>query len=184
MLRYMVVLLFCLVRRTSSESKTWLPNQCEVCQLLVEEISQRLHETESSDTLKVSESNLAVKSIKYDTSYLLLCLYFALVKNRGVDVKLDVPFEMWDQPSVEITSLYKQVGCNIIPWRGQCVNMISNFEDELEDWFYHHQEDDLLRYFCRERVLKKSDQACLSEKVFRSSNAKTKSSTDAKRSDL
>ncbi|KAF5397289.1 hypothetical protein PHET_09237 [Paragonimus heterotremus] len=93
--------------------------------------------------------------------------------NRGVDVKLDVPFEMWDQPSVEITSLYKQ-----------CVNMISDFEDELEDWFYHHQEDDLLRYFCRERVLKKSDQACLSEKVFRSSKAKIKTSTGAKRSDL
>ncbi|KAF8566803.1 hypothetical protein P879_07760 [Paragonimus westermani] len=80
----------------------------------------------------------------------MVLIFHQFLRNRGVDVKLDVPFEMWDQPSVEITSLYKQ-----------CVDMISDFEDELEDWFYHHQEDDLLLYFCRERVLKKSDQGCL-----------------------
>ncbi|KAH9592062.1 Protein canopy 3 [Schistosoma haematobium] len=28
--------------------------------------------------------------------------------NRGVDVKLDVPFELWDKPPAEVTALFKE----------------------------------------------------------------------------
>ncbi|CAH8675148.1 unnamed protein product [Schistosoma haematobium] len=36
---------------------------------------------------------------------------FAIKKerlNRGVDVKLDVPFELWDKPPAEVTALFKE----------------------------------------------------------------------------
>ncbi|CAH8873189.1 unnamed protein product [Trichobilharzia szidati] len=29
--------------------------------------------------------------------------------NRGVEVKLDIPFELWDKPSAEVTALFKEV---------------------------------------------------------------------------
>lgn len=38
-----------------------------------------------------------------------LILYFFDNSNRGVEVKLDVPLEMWDKPPVEVTALYKAV---------------------------------------------------------------------------
>ncbi|KAG5446015.1 Protein canopy 4 [Clonorchis sinensis] len=72
---------------------------------------------------------------------------------RGVDVKLDVPLEMWDQPSVEITSLFKQ-----------CANMLSNHEEAIEEWFFSLQgERDLLQYLCGEKILKDHEKDCLSE---------------------
>lgn len=45
-------------------------------------------------------------------------------------VELGIPYELWDKPSVEITTL-----------KTQCEDLIENFEADIEDWYYNHQEN-------------------------------------------
>ncbi|CAL8102220.1 unnamed protein product [Calicophoron daubneyi] len=72
---------------------------------------------------------------------------------RGVDVKLDVPLELWDQPPAEVTSLFKQ-----------CVPMVAEYEEDIEEWFFNHQGSvNLMDYLCRDRVLANFSTDCLTE---------------------
>ena len=36
----------------------------------------------------------------------------------------------------------------------QCENMIEEFEDDISEWYYKHQEENLYRWLCGNRVLK------------------------------
>ncbi|CAH8459886.1 unnamed protein product [Dicrocoelium dendriticum] len=183
----LILLSFSLLRNVFaafSEEGLMLPNKCEVCRILVNEVIMRLNETKSSSLLTVSPSRNTAGTIEYNRSELRLLevlesppicnrmLEYRIHKertglrrfdkgvpetvqsltelvNRGVDVKLDVPFEMWDRPSIEITTLFKQ-----------CVALISSFQDDIEEWFYDYQGSvDLLNYLCRDRVLDDSEKA-------------------------
>ncbi|KZC13199.1 PREDICTED: protein canopy homolog 3 [Dufourea novaeangliae] len=74
--------------------------------------------------------------------------------NRGVKVELGIPFELWDKPSVEITTL-----------KTQCENLLENHESDIENWYHSHQgEIPLIRYLCSERALKGGYDSCLEEK--------------------
>ncbi|CAK9821308.1 Protein canopy 4 [Anthophora retusa] len=74
--------------------------------------------------------------------------------DRGVDVKLGIPYELWDKPSVEITTL-----------KSQCEDLLENHEFDIEEWYYNHQgKVPLIRYLCSERALKEDDDTCLKEK--------------------
>ncbi|XP_067828280.1 protein canopy 4 [Heptranchias perlo] len=72
--------------------------------------------------------------------------------NKGVKVELGIPFEMWDEPSAEVTDLKKQ-----------CENMLERYEEVVEDWYFHHQDLHLERFLCAGHVLRKNDQDCLTE---------------------
>nr|CAH8873132.1 unnamed protein product [Trichobilharzia regenti] len=72
--------------------------------------------------------------------------------NRGVEVKLDVPFELWDKPSAEVTALFKE-----------CIPLVSEYQETIEEWFFNNQNKSLYDYLCRENVLDKSSQGCLDE---------------------
>ncbi|TNN14231.1 Protein canopy 4 isoform 2 [Schistosoma japonicum] len=48
-------------------------------------------------------------STRFDKSMPQTMKSLSELVNRGVDVKLDVPFELWDKPSAEVTTLFKQV---------------------------------------------------------------------------
>uniref|UniRef100_UPI00398EB500 protein canopy 4 n=1 Tax=Pristiophorus japonicus TaxID=55135 RepID=UPI00398EB500 len=72
--------------------------------------------------------------------------------NKGVKVELGIPFEMWDEPSAEVTDLKKQ-----------CENMLERYEEVVEDWYFHHQDLNLERFLCASHVLTKDDQDCLLE---------------------
>jgi len=73
---------------------------------------------------------------------------------KGVKVDLGIPFELWDSPSVEITTL-----------KTQCEDLIENYEADIEHWYYNHQGDiPLIRFLCSERALKEDDDTCLKEK--------------------
>lgn len=39
--------------------------------------------------------------------------------NKGVKVELGIPYELWDEPSVEVSDMKKQVG---YAWLTYCVN--------------------------------------------------------------
>ncbi|XP_011497968.1 PREDICTED: protein canopy homolog 3 [Ceratosolen solmsi marchali] len=74
--------------------------------------------------------------------------------DKGVKVELGIPFELWDKPSVEITTL-----------KTQCEDLIENHESDIEDWYYNQQgKTTLIKYLCSERALKGNDDSCLKEK--------------------
>ncbi|CAK9813189.1 Protein canopy 4 [Anthophora plagiata] len=74
--------------------------------------------------------------------------------DRGVDVKLGIPYELWDKPSVEITTL-----------KSQCEDLLENHESDIEEWYHNYQgKVPLIRYLCSERALKEDDDTCLKEK--------------------
>jgi len=51
-------------------------------------------------------------------------------RDRGVNVDLGIPYELWDKPSVEITTL-----------KTQCEDLLENYEADIEDWYYNHQRE-------------------------------------------
>lgn len=74
--------------------------------------------------------------------------------DKGVEVKLEIPYELWDKPSVEITTL-----------KTQCEDLLENHESDIEDWYHNYQGTvPLTKYLCSERALKGSDDSCLKEK--------------------
>nr|XP_054512093.1 protein canopy homolog 4 isoform X2 [Pan troglodytes] len=97
---------------------------------------------------------------------------------KGVKVDLGIPLELWDEPSVEVTYLKKQVeqgektGGIPNPSRAdtllallldQCETMLEEFEDIVGDWYFHHQEQPLQNFLCEGHVLPAAETACLQE---------------------
>ncbi|XP_071562490.1 protein canopy 4 [Temnothorax nylanderi] len=75
--------------------------------------------------------------------------------DKGVKVELGIPYELWDKPSVEITTL-----------KAQCESLLENHEADIEDWYHNHQgEIPLIRYLCSERALKGQNDSCLYEDI-------------------
>lgn len=75
--------------------------------------------------------------------------------NKGVKVELGIPYELWDKPSAEVTQL-----------KSQCETLLERHEDDIEEWYNHHQaEAPLIDFLCKDRVLKKKDSECLYEVV-------------------
>lgn len=75
--------------------------------------------------------------------------------DKGVQVNLGIPYELWDKPPVEVTQL-----------KTQCENMIEEFEDVIAEWYFERSEEniDLLTYLCAERVLRNAEERkCLQE---------------------
>lgn len=72
--------------------------------------------------------------------------------NKGVNVVMDIPYELWNETSAEVADLKKQ-----------CDVMVEQYEDVIEEWYKGSQEEDLTTYLCEKHVLKGQDKACLSE---------------------
>ncbi|XP_030194397.1 protein canopy homolog 3 [Gadus morhua] len=72
--------------------------------------------------------------------------------NKGVQVVMDIPYELWNETSAEVADLKKQ-----------CDVMVERYEDVIEDWYKGTQEEDLTTYLCEKHVLQEQDRACLAE---------------------
>ncbi|XP_036967714.1 protein canopy homolog 3 [Acanthopagrus latus] len=72
--------------------------------------------------------------------------------NKGVNVVMDIPYELWNETSAEVADLKKQ-----------CDVLVEQYEEVIEDWYKGSQEEDLTMYLCDKHVLKGQDKACLSE---------------------
>lgn len=167
-------------------------DSCEACKLLATELTGRMQETgKSHDVIDIGYSLDDVapkKRTEYRKSELRLIeslddvctriLEYNIHKERqdstrfakgmsqtfktlhglvdkGVNVNLGIPYELWDKPSVEITVL-----------KSQCETLVEEYESDIEDWYWHHQEDStLLKYLCNDRVLKGKNTSCLDEKL-------------------
>lgn len=75
--------------------------------------------------------------------------------NKGVKVELGIPYELWDNPSVEVTNM-----------KNQCESLLEQHEGVIESWYFQHQDNvPLIKYLCEERALKGQDSKCLYEVV-------------------
>uniref|UniRef100_A0A672URQ1 Protein canopy homolog 3 n=1 Tax=Strigops habroptila TaxID=2489341 RepID=A0A672URQ1_STRHB len=73
--------------------------------------------------------------------------------HKGVKVVMDIPYELWNETSAEVADLKKQ-----------CDVLVEEYEDVIEDWYRHHQTEDLSQFLCANHVLKGKDTSCLAEK--------------------
>ncbi|KAM9718058.1 protein canopy 4 [Menidia menidia] len=184
-----LVALLCVCSFVSAEEDQRLPNKCEVCKFLTVELQEALEKTgRSKEVLEVGEvldTGRRRRKIKYNTSETRLTeavdnicervlqynvhaerpgsLRYAkgssqtmtTLKNlvhKGVKVDLGMPFELWDEPSVEVSLMKKQ-----------CETMLERYEDVVEDWYFHHQDQRLEDFLCEKHVLETSERECLRE---------------------
>ncbi|XP_077400076.1 protein canopy 4 isoform X1 [Vanacampus margaritifer] len=166
-----------------------LPNKCEVCKFLTVELQEALQRSgRSKEVLEVGEvldTGKRRKTIKYNTSETRLMeamdniceriLHYSVhaerpgslryskgssqtmttLKNlvhKGVKVELGLPYELWDEPSVEVTDMKKQ-----------CETMLEQYEEVVEAWYFHHQDQKLDDFLCQRHVLGVAERECLKE---------------------
>ncbi|XP_072232420.1 protein canopy 4 [Leuresthes tenuis] len=184
-----ILAFFCVFSFVSADEDERLPNNCEVCKFLTVELQEALEKTgRSKEVLEVGEvldTGKRRRKIKYNTSETRLTeavdnicegilqynvhaerpgsLRYAkgssqtmtTLKNlvhKGVKVDLGLPFELWDEPSAEVSAMKKQ-----------CETMLEQYEDVVEDWYFHHQDQRLESFLCENHVLKTSERECLKE---------------------
>jgi len=163
------------------------PSKCESCKFFTIELQSRLAETgKRKDVMRTGHGlDRKKKEIKYETSELRLIeslenicdaiLEYNMHKERagsrrfakgksetmetleglvqkGVKVDLGIPQELWNEPSAEVTQMKKM-----------CEVMLEEAEEDIENWYYHHQDQDIQDFLCRNRFLKESDLECLDE---------------------
>ncbi|XP_006882207.1 PREDICTED: protein canopy homolog 3 [Elephantulus edwardii] len=174
-----------------AEETDWvrLPSKCEVCKYVAVELKSAFEET--GKTKEVIDTGYGIldrkaSGVKYTKSDLRLIevtetickrlLDYSLHKERtgsnrfakgmsetfetlhnlvhkGVKVVMDIPYELWNETSAEVADLKKQ-----------CDVLVEEFEEVIEDWYRHHQEQDLTEFLCANHVLKGKDTSCLAEK--------------------
>ncbi|KAJ8338185.1 hypothetical protein SKAU_G00371510 [Synaphobranchus kaupii] len=166
-----------------------LPNKCEVCKFLTVELQVALDKSGRSKEIlelgEVLDTGKRRRKIKYNTSEMRLTealdnicegiLQYSIhaerpgslryakgtsqtmatlknLVNKGVKVDLGLPYELWDEPSVEVADMKKQ-----------CENMLEQYEEVVEDWYFHNQGERLEQFLCETHVLKDSEKECLTE---------------------
>lgn len=188
-MKHFALFLFWVFCQAMANQDERLPNKCEVCKLLTVELQGALEKSgRSKEVLEIGEvldTGKRRRKIKYNTSETRLTeamdnicerilqykvhaerpgsLRYAkgtsqtmsTLKNlvdKGVKVELGVPYELWDEPSVEVAEMKRQ-----------CETMLEEHEEVVENWYFHHQEERLDKFFCEAHVLRNSDQECLKE---------------------
>ncbi|XP_061846841.1 protein canopy homolog 3 isoform X1 [Colius striatus] len=166
-----------------------LPSKCEVCKYVAVELKSAFEETgKTKEVIDTKYGFLDGKgsAVKYTQSDIRLIevtenickrlLDYNLHKERsgsnrfakgmsetfetlhnlvhkGVKVVMDIPYELWNETSAEVADLKKQ-----------CDVLVEEYEDVIEDWYRHHQSEDLSQFLCADHVLKGKDTSCLAEK--------------------
>ncbi|XP_061817089.1 protein canopy 4 [Nerophis lumbriciformis] len=188
-MKQIILAAFCFYVFAKADEDSRLPNKCEVCKFLTVELQEALQRSgRSKEVLEVGEvldTGRRRKRIKYNTSETRLMeaidnicegilqysvhaerpgslryakgssQTMATLKNlvhKGVKVELGLPYEMWDEPSAEVTDMKKQ-----------CETMLEQYEEVVEDWYFHHQDHKLEDFLCGSHVLGASERECLTE---------------------
>ncbi|XP_068796951.1 protein canopy homolog 3 isoform X1 [Struthio camelus] len=163
-----------------------LPSKCEVCKYVALELKSAFEET--SKTKEVIDTKYGFldgkgSAVKYTQSDIRLIevtenickrlLDYNLHKERsgsnrfakgmsetfetlhnlvhkGVKVVMDIPYELWNETSAEVADLKKQ-----------CDVLVEEYEEVIEDWYRHHQQEDLSQFLCADHVLKGKDASTL-----------------------
>ncbi|CAK6952909.1 protein canopy 4 [Scomber scombrus] len=184
-----ILALFCVCSLVKAEEDERLPNKCEVCKFLSVELQDALEKSSRSKEVlevgQVLDTGKRKKKIKYNTSETRLTeavdniceriLQYSVhaerpgslryakgtsqtmetlksLVHKGVKVDLGMPYELWDEPSVEVSDMKKQ-----------CETMLEAYEEIVEDWYFHHQDQRLENFLCTSHVLNMSERECLKE---------------------
>ncbi|XP_035178989.1 protein canopy homolog 3 [Oxyura jamaicensis] len=186
-----VLLLLLAAAAAGGDDSDWvrLPSKCEVCKYVALELKSAFEETgKTKEVIDTKYGFLDGKgsAVKYTQSDIRLIevtenickrlLDYNLHKERsgsnrfakgmsetfetlhnlvhkGVKVVMDIPYELWNETSAEVADLKKQ-----------CDVLVEEYEDVIEDWYRHHQTEDLSQFLCADHVLKGKDASCLAEK--------------------
>ncbi|XP_075269358.1 protein canopy homolog 3 [Opisthocomus hoazin] len=186
-----LLLLVLAAARAGGDDSDWvrLPSKCEVCKYVAVELKSAFEETgKTKEVIDTKYGFLDGKgsAVKYTQSDIRLIevtenickrlLDYNLHKERsgsnrfakgmsetfetlhnlvhkGVKVVMDIPYELWNETSAEVADLKKQ-----------CDVLVEEYEDVIEDWYRHHQTEDLSQFLCADHVLKGKDTSCLAEK--------------------
>ncbi|VDQ09942.1 unnamed protein product [Trichobilharzia regenti] len=135
-----------------------LPSKCEVMHwtlVLIVEIQRKLNTTHrlySLQLILIISREIRLLEVLEDPPICNRLLQYKVHKERQDStrfdkMKLDVPFELWDKPSAEVTALFKE-----------CIPLVSEYQETIEEWFFNNQNKSLYDYLCRENVLDKSSQ--------------------------
>uniref|UniRef100_A0A671NK13 Protein canopy 4-like n=1 Tax=Sinocyclocheilus anshuiensis TaxID=1608454 RepID=A0A671NK13_9TELE len=144
------VFFICMFSLVLANQEERLPNKCEVCKLLTVELQDAL---EKNWPLKGSSGKkIQIWSLRYAKGTSQTMNTLKNLMDKGVKVELGIPYELWDEPSVEVADLKRQ-----------CESMLEEYEEVVENWYFHHQDERFDRFFCAAHVLRDSDQECLNE---------------------
>uniref|UniRef100_A0A8C2EFE8 Canopy FGF signaling regulator 4 n=1 Tax=Cyprinus carpio TaxID=7962 RepID=A0A8C2EFE8_CYPCA len=159
------IFFICMFRLVLANQEERLPNKCEVCKLLMVELQDVLEKTgRPKEVLELGQLSLKVRKKSKSTeetrlteamdniSKVLSSPYQNMntqknLMDKGAKVELGIPYELWDEPSVEVADLKRQ-----------CESMLEENEEFLENWYFHHQDESLDRFFCATHFLRDSDQ--------------------------
>ena len=61
-------------------------------------------------------------------------------------VELGIPEDMWDAPNAEVGQMTRE-----------CYSMVEDHEEDIEEWYFGDQSEDLEEFLCRNSVLKGAD---------------------------
>uniref|UniRef100_A0A8C5DN85 Canopy FGF signaling regulator 4 n=1 Tax=Gouania willdenowi TaxID=441366 RepID=A0A8C5DN85_GOUWI len=141
---FMVLQLFGLYSGVSVEEGDRLINKCEVCKFLTVEMQEALERTgRSKEVLELGEVETRLTEAVDKICELILHLRYAKGTSQTMTTLKNL---LWDQPSAEVTDMKKQ-----------CETMLEQYEDVVEDWYFHHQ-DFLEDFLCEKHILKTSEQ--------------------------
>jgi len=164
---YVCVSLLSLVQ--GDEQDVQLPSKCESCLLFTRELIRLVPEGKRRDELaliealdtvcdqmldyKLHKDKTGLERFAKEQSATMKTL--KKLTERGVKVELGYPQEMWDVPSVEVTTL-----------KQNCEQIIADFEQDIESWYNQKkktEEFSLLDIVCRKGYLRSEDTSCLAE---------------------
>ena len=177
---------------TSTDPSKREPTPCEICKYFATEFKTRLAESAKSKEIletghgldkkkrfayltsdlrliealqdphiceKILEYNVHAEregSLRYEKGMSETFQTLHGLVDKGVHVELGIPHELWDTPSAEVTKMHRS-----------CFKLAEDYEEDIEDWYYNHQNDeDFMSYLCEKRYLKSVnwDKSCLYEK--------------------
>uniref|UniRef100_A0A8C5H1N2 Canopy FGF signaling regulator 4 n=1 Tax=Gouania willdenowi TaxID=441366 RepID=A0A8C5H1N2_GOUWI len=116
-----------------------------VCKFLTVELQEALERTgRSKKVLELEEVETRLTEAVDNICECILHLRYAKGTSQTMTTLKNL---LWDQPSAEVTDMKKQ-----------CETMLEQYEDVVEDWYFHHQDQRLENFLCEKHILKTSEQ--------------------------
>jgi len=122
-------------RRKGAGQVEWIEAMETVCETLLE--------------YKLHREQRGLRRFAKEMSHTMRTL--TALRDRGVTVELGYPYEMWQSPAVEVSTM-----------KMQCETMIEQFETSIEGWWNGGQKM-FVEAICRETVLRQDDASCVDE---------------------
>uniref|UniRef100_A0A915CR31 DUF3456 domain-containing protein n=1 Tax=Ditylenchus dipsaci TaxID=166011 RepID=A0A915CR31_9BILA len=121
-------------KMATDEAEGWLIDQMEhICDHM---LTYRLHKEKEGLARFSREISKTANTLKD-------------LAERGVEITMDVPADLLDQPSLESGKI-----------KDHCEWIIEEFEADIEQWFQKHREHPLQKYLCQGRLVE-VDPTCL-----------------------